>query len=464
MRGVPLLAAGLLLALACQAEPALVMTGDVMLSRRVAEELRLRGGAAWRRPAGLIEPGDVVLGNLEGAVGPGTDCVPGVLPSLCFAIDPAHLPLAREAGFTALGLENNHAADLGPGSRQRTMAAVEAAGMVSVDFDRGPAFLQVGTRRVGVVSFSRVADAAGAFTPQGIDLAQKLDTARALSDAAVAFVHWGTELQDWADEAQHREAQALVEQGADVVVGHHPHVVQAPGCIQGRPVFFSLGNHVFDQKYPITRQGLVARCAWGDDGLACEGRASHTRDGTAFPEASPRPPERLACVVPERAGLVVEGLRVRAQPSAAGASQGITLELWAGDRRVATERPRVIRRIAALRLAPGLPQSLFMLEDHPSRLDGRVAPRPYVYAVRPQGLLAQWRGTVLAYPLIDAVVLPGEAADLLCALHADQSFLGGAGSGGRRTLAYRWTGFGFGAAPGAQDQQRCATRFGMADS
>lgn len=459
-----LLGAGLLLAMACQAEPALVMTGDVMLSRRVAEELRLRGAPAWRSPTGLFEPGDVVLGNLEGSVGPAADCAAGLPAVLCFSIDAAHLPLARQVGFTALGLENNHAADLGPEGRQRTRDAVTAAGMLGLDFARSPAFLQVGARRVGVVSFSRVADAAGAFTPIGIDLAQKLDTARALSDAAVAYVHWGTELQDWASEAQHQEAQTLVEMGADVVVGHHPHVVQAPACIQERPVFFSLGNHVFDQKYPHTRQGLVARCTWGAAGLACAGHASSTRDGTSFPEAGHRPPVPLACEVPARAGLVVEGLRVRAQPSVAGATAGVALELWAGDRRVAVEAPRVIRRIAAIRLAADVPEALLVLEDHPSRLDRRVAPRPYIYAVRPQGLRALWRGTALAYPLIDVAVLRGEAVDLLCALHADRSFLGGAGSDGQRTLAYRWTGFGFGAAPQAADQQRCAEHFHVSNA
>jgi hypothetical protein len=452
-----LLGVALLVASAAQAEPALVMAGDLLLSRRVAEEIAQKGAAAWRRAEGLFEAGDIVIGNLEGAVGTASDCVPGLRPSLCFAIDPAHLDLARRAGFMALGLENNHAADLGPQGRPRTRAAVASAGLLGLGFADSPAFVQVGERRVGIVSFSRVADAAGDFTPLDIALEQKLDTARALSDASIAYVHWGRELQDWPDETQYREAQALIAQGADVVAGHHPHVVQAPACVDGRPVFFSLGNHVFDQKYPITRQGLVARCEWGEDGLGCEGRASRTPDGTAFPEAARQPPLQLACKVAPRAGLVFDGIQLRAQAS--GAAAGIRLELWAAGRRLAVEAPRVIRRVARIGLAAGRPDSLLVLEDHASDLDGRVAPRPYVYAVRRTGLVAQWRGTALAYPLIDAVVLTAEGGDLLCALHADQSFLGGAGSAGRRTLAYRWSGFGFAAARSPQEQQRCAERY-----
>lgn len=453
------MALALTLAGACCAEPALVMTGDVLLSRRVAEEIALKGGAAWRRAPGLVDAGDVVIGNLEGAVGPASDCVPGLRPSLCFAIDAAHLDLARQAGFSALGLENNHAADLGPQGRRRTQAAVAAAGMLGLDHAGSPSFVQVGEHLVGVVSFSRVADAAGGFTPLDVELAQKLDTARMLSDASIAYVHWGRELQDWPDEAQFREAQVLIDQGADMVVGHHPHVVQAPRCIDGRPVFFSLGNHVFDQKYPLTRQGLVVRCEWREAGLACEGRASRTPEGTVFPLASPDPPVPLACGVPARPGLVFDGVRVRAQATAIGSAPGTRLTLWSEGRRLTIEAPRVIRRVAMIRLAAGVPDSLFVLEDHASDLDGRVAPRPYVYAVRPSGLLAQWRGTALAYPLIDAVVLPAEGGDLLCALHADRAFLGGAGSGARRTLAYRWTGFGFGAVRSPDEQRRCAERY-----
>ena len=60
---------------------------------------------------------------------------------------------------------------------------------------------------------------------------------------------------------QQQQARWLVEHGADLIVGHHPHVVQAPACVEGRPVFFSLGNHLFDQKYAETKDGLIADCS-----------------------------------------------------------------------------------------------------------------------------------------------------------------------------------------------------------
>jgi len=44
---------------------------------------------------------------------------------------------------------------------------------------------------------------------------------------------------------------------ADIIIGSHPHVIQQPEIVEGKPVFFSLGNHLFDQKYPATKEGLI---------------------------------------------------------------------------------------------------------------------------------------------------------------------------------------------------------------
>jgi poly-gamma-glutamate synthesis protein (capsule biosynthesis protein) len=72
--------------------------------------------------------------------------------------------------------------------------------------------------------------------------------ARSLAELVVVYIHWGSELLDWPNTGQREAAGWLIQNGADVIVGHHPHVVQTPECVRGRPVFFSLGNHVFDQR------------------------------------------------------------------------------------------------------------------------------------------------------------------------------------------------------------------------
>jgi poly-gamma-glutamate synthesis protein (capsule biosynthesis protein) len=84
---------------------------------------------------------------------------------------------------------------------------------------------------------------------------------------------------------------------------------------------------------------------------------------------------------------------------------------------------------------------LLSLESHTSSIDDEVGLRPYVYAVGPHGLIARWRGSALAWPLIDAV----ESKDgVLCALHRGDSFLlPDPATTTTRIAAYRWNGFGF---------------------
>jgi len=84
---------------------------------------------------------------------------------------------------------------------------------------------------------------------------------------------------------------------------------------------------------------------------------------------------------------------------------------------------------------------LLSLERHTSSIDDEVGLRPYVYAIGPHGLIAKWRGSALAWPLIDTV----ESKDgVLCALHRGDSFLmPDPATKSTRIAAYRWNGFGF---------------------
>jgi poly-gamma-glutamate synthesis protein (capsule biosynthesis protein) len=95
-------------------------------------------------------------------------------------------------------------------------------------------------------------------------------------------------LQDWPSESQQAAARWLIAHGADLIVGHHPHVTQAAACVAGRPVFYSLGNHLFDQKYPETKQGLIADCRIADGRLRCGALRTETPRGSSYPELTGR--------------------------------------------------------------------------------------------------------------------------------------------------------------------------------
>jgi poly-gamma-glutamate synthesis protein (capsule biosynthesis protein) len=301
-------------------------------------------------------------------------------------------------------------------------------------------------------------------------LRQKLKLARTLAELVVVYIHWGSELLDWPTAGQRDAAGWLIRNGADLIVGHHPHVVQAPECVFGRPVFFSLGNHVFDQKYPETKQGLIADCRISRNLLSCGGISTSTPPGSAMPGISPDSvqvvtDEIKACRVNLAPPTTVNGFSVRGRTMESG--DGKSTYVIEGEReRIHPWRSQALplRSAEVGRLAGSKgPEYLFTLEEHSSSIDGEQGERPYVYEALAGGLVARWRGSALAWPLLDATLLPG-GDGVLCALHRRDSFMVlQPNSMGVRTAAYRWNGFGFSGIDDTDILARCRLVFGASE-
>jgi len=447
----------------------LLFTGDILLSRQVAAEIRRKGQSPWIDMGNLFHSADWVGGNLEGAVGPSSSCREASERSPCFAIDISLLAMARSAGFTALGNENNHAGDLGPAGRESTRKALAAAGLLPLTFEASPAFLRFGEGTIAVVSVTTVLDHDGnpAELPS-VALEQKLRLAHALANAVVVSIHWGSELIDWPREQQRQQAAWLIAHGADVIFGSHPHVIQQPECVAGRPVFFSLGNHMFDQKYPATKEGLVADCRLNENGLRCAALRTRTAAGSSFPQAAAPDPGTAqalaACPVELHPTLAVSGFTLRPEPASPQNNSGeFWIEGFAGSQtkqRAWRTRPAPVLSLETGRLeGPSKPEFLLSLERRESPIDSERDPRPYVYEVGPHGLIARWRGSALAWPLLDARLLPNSNG-VLCALHRRDSFLMlSPASKGTRVAAYRWNGFGFDGITDARVVAACRALF-----
>jgi poly-gamma-glutamate synthesis protein (capsule biosynthesis protein) len=438
--------------------PRLLFTGDILLARQVKVELEHRNVSPWSGFAALFHDADWVGGNFEGAIGAESMCA--VPQSRCFATPPSAIELLKDAGFRALTAENNHSGDLGSAGREQTNAAFQQAGLMALDFDASPQFFRVGDATVGLISITTVRAADGRVQEvPSVGVAQKLRLAHQLANVVVVSIHWGSELLDWPNEAQHRQARWLVEHGADLILGHHPHVVQSPECVEGKPVFFSLGNHVFDQKYPETKEGMIADCHLSGGALRCRSILTHTQPATSIPvlEGNDKSADAtLATCTPKiRSGLIVDGYTIRPESWTANQpSDGLVLGGWKNGNRVWQSRRQRVVSLQVTRFArPDNPPMLFTLERHPSSLDREVGIRPYVYGFGPHGLVAKWRGTALAWPLIDAVV---DDEGRVCALHRGDSFLAPAPETATiRIAAYRWSGFGFGGAETGAAATQC---------
>jgi poly-gamma-glutamate capsule biosynthesis protein CapA/YwtB (metallophosphatase superfamily) len=92
-------------------------------------------------------------------------------------------------------------------------------------------------------------------------LAAKISDFKQVHSDYLVFVtlHWGIDYQTYPTPVEREQAKLLVDAGADAIVGHHPHVVQMNELIDGSPVFYSIGNLLFDNPNPLTHEGVLLK-------------------------------------------------------------------------------------------------------------------------------------------------------------------------------------------------------------
>jgi poly-gamma-glutamate capsule biosynthesis protein CapA/YwtB (metallophosphatase superfamily) len=83
----------------------------------------------------------------------------------------------------------------------------------------------------------------------------------------IVYLHWGVEYQQTPTRKQRRDAYLLIDAGADAIIGHHPHVIQKEETYKNKPIFYSLGNFIFDQNGPETKRGLLLQLTFSPKGI-----------------------------------------------------------------------------------------------------------------------------------------------------------------------------------------------------
>jgi poly-gamma-glutamate synthesis protein (capsule biosynthesis protein) len=156
------------------------------------------------------------------------------------------------AGVDVANLANNHTMDYGVEGLRATQSILDKSGIEATGVGELTQ-IKVGETNFGFLGFNFVSNG-----PSEEDY-QLIRESNTMVDVLIVGVHWGLEYVSEASYIQRETAKLLVEAGADVVAGHHPHVVQEREEIGGKPVFYSLGNLVFDQGFEVTRPGLAIR-------------------------------------------------------------------------------------------------------------------------------------------------------------------------------------------------------------
>ena len=243
----------------------ILFVGDILLARNV-EFLMSRLGAEYPYQ-GLdftqFSQSPAVIGNFESAIP--LNHVPTPMNTVRFSVDTRYLPALRAAGITNVSLANNHSLDFGADEFEYTVSALEKSGIEvfghqSTISQQAVSFVEIENTMVAVIGFHTLQT-----LPNYTELKEVFDYATARSDFQVAYVHWGTEYVPVHNNRQREAAERFVEAGADLIVGQHPHVVQDVDLIKGVPVFYSLGNYIFDQYDTLeTKEGLLLQLTFTD--------------------------------------------------------------------------------------------------------------------------------------------------------------------------------------------------------
>lgn len=245
--------------------PDLILVGDVLLARDVERKM-VEYGADY--PFSHVRDhlaAAVVVGNFEASV-PKVH-IPTPDFAMQFSVMRENLSALHEAGFTHVSLANNHADDFGAEGYYETRRALTTAGISSFGIPYVLATSSVAVVTAGETRVALIGIYAVDIAPSSEMIIKTMQYASKVSDVQIAYVHWGDEYQSVHNAVQEQLARALIDAGADMVVGHHPHVVQDIELYRDALIFYSLGNFVFDQYFNReVQQGLLLALTFRDGG------------------------------------------------------------------------------------------------------------------------------------------------------------------------------------------------------
>lgn len=198
---------------------------------------------------------DLVTANLEGPITERTQCA---TKPVVFKFPPITGEVLRKSGVGLLNLANNHSFDCGLAGLEDTKDVLGNSNLSFASQDDVYTSV-VGKKSLAITGFDLVSPSEQYLE----DVYAKVESLSQKYDLVVVHVHWGVEYNTLPSSVQKEMAHALVDRGADALLGHHPHVAQPLEVYKGKPIFYSLGNFLFDQGVRGTEVGLGAGLVFG---------------------------------------------------------------------------------------------------------------------------------------------------------------------------------------------------------
>jgi len=250
------------------------ITGDILLDRGVRKVIEQKGTDAVFSPFvdSVFQSSDIVIGNLEC---PATKIKEPSFKQFIFCAEPEWLFTLKQHGITHLNLANNHSVDQGRAGLVDTRENVVSAGMIPIGAGRTmeeaarPVLLTSSPRKVYVLASLQLALENFAYLSEKPSVSQEdfdtlVERVRHLRSSdpdsyIIVTLHWGGEHTLQPVTIQRVRAHQLIDAGADALIGHHTHTLQTIEEYKGKPIYYSIGNFIFDQRKPVNTKACMVK-------------------------------------------------------------------------------------------------------------------------------------------------------------------------------------------------------------
>lgn len=251
----------------------IVFLGDMMLTRGVETSVKNNFNGDYNKlfdNLTELKEADITYANLEGPISSSGN---NVGSKYSFRMNLAVIDAIKNAGFDILSFANNHVGDWNMQAFKDTLTSLDNIGiyLTGAGFDKksaeSPIIIEKNGIRFGFLSFSDVGPvwmkaedkSPGILISDNLEnLKNIIKTARIKSDVLIVSFHWGEEYKLKHNKRQETLAHLAIDSGADVIIGHHPHVIEDVEEYMGKPIVYSLGNFIFDQYFSKdTMRGML---------------------------------------------------------------------------------------------------------------------------------------------------------------------------------------------------------------
>ncbi|WP_432661984.1 CapA family protein [Wukongibacter baidiensis] len=256
----------------------LTAVGDIMVGRRVGRILHEKGiDLAYKNLKETFNSSDILFGNLESPISNRGRKLPG--KGICLRAKPEMAQVLKNSGFDIVSLANNHILDYDSEALLDTFKILKENDIAYIGAGRnieearkpyvmklkGKTFAFLGYDEFAYIYYSSsykrrfvATDNLSGTAPLKLDsIIEDVKKIREKVDYVVVSLHWGTEESNNINSTQKEIAHKLIENGVDIILGHHPHVIQPIEIYKGRPIIYSMGNYIFDQNDENNKQGMA---------------------------------------------------------------------------------------------------------------------------------------------------------------------------------------------------------------